>query len=216
MDLPQEFIHIHIFFYQTESVWTTESTEIQYFSRRNRNCFTPFSMQFSNILLNGVFRWETMVNLIYIFITNVVWINIASNIHSHILQISDFVFGSPGHRISIFRIFFHQDLHFQKNYILFCVILYSLGPPSHVVQIKGAALSKRSLKNVHMYIFPNFIFPKLHFHIPSIFTTLFSCELKWEGKPTQKKFQSCQPSSELVKRSNLQPYTITSTFELCT
>ena len=53
-----------------------------------------------------------------------------------------------------------------------------------------------------MYILPYFIFPKLHFHIPSVFTTLFSCKLM-RGKTNKNN-----GTKWLIK--DLQPITLES------
>ena len=68
------------------------------------------------------------------------------------------------------------------------------------LETSSVAVSHRSLKNFGMYNFLNIIFPKLHFHIPPIFTTLYSCKLKWD-KLTQKFAQqrTIQGASQAIR-----------------
>ena len=71
----------------------------------------------------------------------------------------------------------HRSLSFFPNVIFPTFFFYGVLFPQHL-QTRSVAVSHRSLKNFGMYNFLNIIFPKLHFHIPPIFTNLFSCKLK--------------------------------------
>ena len=76
-------------------------------------------------------------------------------------------------------IFSKKILFFQKTFFfLLCSPIFGGHPISPILfQIRGAALSRRSLDIFQLSIISNFILHKLHFNIRSIFTTLFSCKL---------------------------------------